>query len=313
MLQEYIALQSLVFSVTEPNVIVTPNKFVQTTHAIAASKDRNLFSGYNQNDLPEFLMFLIECFHNSLAREVNVTIEENDVVSQYEILAIKCFKMFKMHYQKDYSECLDFFHGVSVNMILDGTTGQIVSTTPEPYFMINLPLMDPTAAQISPTTSEVSLGQCFEWYVSQELLTGENAFKLENGNTIDALKQIVFWSFPRILVLDLKRFNAFGQKNQCQVTFPLENLDLSEFAIGYEKDSFHYDLFAVCHHHGGVLGGHYTCFVKVKCNEWYFFNDTNCMKLEGTLEEIASKLVTPQAYCLFYRRKGSSAMSAEEA
>jgi ubiquitin C-terminal hydrolase len=42
---------------------------------IAQIKGLDIFTGFNQNDLPEFLIFVIDCFHNALAREVNMTIE----------------------------------------------------------------------------------------------------------------------------------------------------------------------------------------------------------------------------------------------
>ena len=34
-----------------------------------------MFTGFEQNDLPEFLIFIIDCFHNALSREVNMTIQ----------------------------------------------------------------------------------------------------------------------------------------------------------------------------------------------------------------------------------------------
>ena len=34
-----------------------------------------MFTGFNQNDLPEFLIFVINCFHTALSREVVMSIE----------------------------------------------------------------------------------------------------------------------------------------------------------------------------------------------------------------------------------------------
>ena len=103
---------------------------------------------------------------------------------------------------------------------------------------------------------------------------------------------------PTILVIDLKRFNARNQKNQILVTFPLENFDLSEFVVGYKKESYIYDLYGICNHSGGVLGGHYTAFVKNANGKWYHFNDTNVTEVTDL-----QHLISPKAYCFFYRKK----------
>ncbi len=76
-----------------------------------------------------------------------------------------------------------------------------------------------------------------------------------------------------------------------------DNLDLTEFVEGYNKDSFKYELYGVCNHSGGVLGGHYTATVKVKSGDWYLFNDTNVSKINFTGKNNTS------GYCLFYRKK----------
>ena len=48
------------------------------------------------------------------------------------------------------------------------------------------------------------------------------------------------------LAIDLKRFNNRFQKNQVYITFPLDNLDLSDYVIGYKKEKFKYELYGVC-------------------------------------------------------------------
>jgi ubiquitin C-terminal hydrolase len=98
-------------------------------------------------------------------------------------------------------------------------------------------------------------------------------------------------------VIDLKRFTSNNRKDQRLVTFPLDNLDLSSFVIGYEPQSYQYDLYAVCNHSGNVLGGHYTAFIKNANGKWYHINDTSVMPIEE------GEVVSSKAYCLFYRKK----------
>jgi ubiquitin C-terminal hydrolase len=88
-----------------------------------------------------------------------------------------------------------------------------------------------------------------------------------------------------------------NQKNQVLITFPLDDLDLSNYVIGYKKNSYVYELYGVCNHFGGVLGGHYTAFIKNANGKWYNFNDSNVNEMD------ASSVVSSKAYCLFYRIK----------
>ena len=142
--------------------------------------------------------------------------------------------------------------------------------------------------------------ECFDLNCEKEFLHGENAWFNEATKQKEGIrKAIKFWSFPAILVIDLKRFNAKNQKNQILVTFPLnEDLDLSEYVIGYKKNSFVYELYGVCNHSGGVLGGHYTSYVKNANGKWYHFNDTSVSEVS-----VVGSIVSPKAYCLFYRKK----------
>ena len=82
------------------NCIVSPFKYVKTVQKIAKLKKQDIFTGFNQNDLPEFLIFVIDCFHTALAREVNMTIEGN-VKDEKDKIAVKCFERIKQMYEKD--------------------------------------------------------------------------------------------------------------------------------------------------------------------------------------------------------------------
>jgi ubiquitin C-terminal hydrolase len=277
----------------EKNCIISPNKFITTIQKVAKIKERDLFTGYSQNDLPEFLLFLIDCFHNSLSREINMTITgkiENDT----DKIAKICFEMVKNMYSKDYSEIWNIFYAVHVSEIISLETKKQLKITPEPFFMIDLPI---PLNNKSPT-----LIDCFDLYVEGEVLSGENGWTNNEGKKEDIIKKISFWSLPNILVIDFKRFNSRNQKNQIFITFPFENLDLSNYVIGYKKNSYVYDLYGVCNHSGNVLGGHYTSYVKNANNKWYHFNDTIISEIP---DNNLSSIISPRAYCLFYRKKNN--------
>ena len=269
------------------NCIVSPGRFIKTIQKVASAKGQELFTGYSQNDVSEFLLFLIDCFHNSLSREIKFTISgtpENET----DILAVKCFKMIENSYKNDYSEIWNLFYGVHVSEISRMDNGKILTQTPEPYFMVDLP--------IPLDSKSPSLIDCFNHYVEGEVI--ENYKDEETKESVNIKKKILFWSFPNILAIDLKRFNSRFQKNQIYVNFPLDDLDLSPYVIGYKKDTYKYELYGVCNHSGGVMGGHYTSYVKNANGKWYHFNDTSVSEVG-----LSDTIISPKAYVLFYRKK----------
>ena len=274
------------------NCVTAPNKFLQRVQKIAHIKNMPMFTGYDQNDMPEFLIFIIDCFHNALSRQVSMSIK-GSVIDEKDKIALKCFETIKQIYEKDYSEIWNLFYAIQVSYLIEEDTQNILSVTPEPYFILNLPIPNNTK---SPT-----LIDCFNLYVSKELLDGDNKVLNEKtGEKINATKNMMFWSFPSILVIDIKRFNSHNNKNQILVDFPLDNLDLSEYVIGYNKQSYVYDLYAVCNHSGSVFGGHYTSFIKNANGNWYHFNDSN-VSIVSNLNYI----ISPKAYCFFYRKRSN--------
>jgi len=287
LLIEWDDLRSLLW---KENCIVSPFKFVKTVQKLAKLKGQEMFTGFAQNDLPEFLIFVIDCFHNALSREVNMTIEGN-IKDEKDKIAVKCFERIKQMYEKDYSEIWNIFYGVHVSQLENAETGEKMSMVPEPYFLINLPIPE--------NNKSPNLIDCFDLYVEGEMLDGDNCVIDETtGKKVEARKNIMFWSFPDVLVIDIKRFNSMNRKNQIMIDFPLENLNLSKYVIGYNKDSYVYDLYGVCNHSGSVMGGHYTSFVKNANGKWYHYNDTSVSEVV-----LAQQIVTPKAYCFFYRKR----------
>jgi ubiquitin C-terminal hydrolase len=274
------------------NRVIQPGKFIQTVQHLARIKKVDIFTGFAQNDSSEFLLFIINAFHDALSREVNMTISGN-VVNDTDKMAVQCYEMVKKMYSKDYSEIWNLFYGINISMIKRAGEEKVLSMNAEPFFMIDL--------SIPEHIKEPTLMDCFHHYSQGEVLEGDNAWYNEETKTRENVKkQIRFWSLPTLLVIDLKRFNKynFRNKNQSRVDFPLENLDLSAFVEGYKKDSYVYDLFGVSNHYGTPMGGHYTAFVKNANGKWYHFNDTQVSPIED-----ASKIITPNAYCFFYRKK----------
>lgn len=276
--------------------IVSPNKFVYNVHELAKEKNRELFTGWAQNDMPEFLLFIIDCIHNSISKQITMHIKgtsHNDL----DDLAIKCYSMLKNIYSKEYSEIMDMFYGIYVSEIisLDEKIKHVI--TPENYFILDLPIdLNITKTDNRPLT----LYDSFDLFTKPEILDGDNAWFNEKTNSKENIKKrIMFWNLPTILVITFKRFSHTGNNKINElIDFPIHDLDLSKYVCGYNSKNYIYDLYGVCNHMGNVMGGHYTSFVKNANNAWVHYNDTNVEIIMNP-----NMIITSSAYCLFYRKK----------
>ena len=276
------------------NCTIAPKGFVSFVHKLAKNNNNHNFSGWSQNDASEFLVFLLEGFHNALTRHVNMSIR-GKINNDADQIALKCCSRFKEIMQNDYSEMVEIFYGIQATIIYDvgGSRriikGPVCSIAAEPFFVLSIPV-PPTADTIY---------NCLDAHTSTELLEGDNQWfneKLGDGGAKqDAVKQLSFWSLPTVLIIDLKRYNYSGNKNQRMVDFPLDELDMRPYVIGYDQHKYIYDCYAVCNHSGTMSGGHYTAYVKNENGKWYHFNDSVVTCIKKTL------VASPKAYCLFYR------------
>ena len=289
-LLEFDKLREIMWS---SNCTVAPNGFVNAIKKVAAFKKKDIFTGYDQNDLQEFLLFMFDCFHNALARLVNMNISG---ISQNETdeLAKTCFNMLKETYNKEYSEMLSLFHGTHVSEISEIDTGKSLSLRPEPFSVISLSV----PSSIGGTQQNVTIFDCMDLYCKKEKLDGENKWFNEKTNEKQEVNRgIIFWSLPDILIIDLKRWSSNGHKISKIVDAPIHNADFSKYVKGYYASSYVYDLYGVCNHSGNMQGGHYTCFIKNANGKWYECNDTMITEIS---EE---RVVSYKSYCFFYRKK----------
>lgn len=115
---------------------------------------------------------------------------------------------------------------------------------------------------------------------------------------------------PTYMIIDLKR--ATDHKIKTQITFPLDNLDMTPYFVPQTADMskqsineykqyigpFRYQCYAVIQHEGATIdSGHYWTLVRdLKEDKWWEMNDRNV----GLTS--ASKTQTANSYILFYRR-----------
>lgn len=285
LLLEWDKLRKMMWS---SNCTIAPYGFVKAVQKVSLIKNRDLFSGYAQNDIQEFLLFLIDCFHEAISRPVTMEIT-GSIKNKTDKLAKACYHMMKNMYRKEYSEILNIFYGIHVSIVTSLEDGSQLSICPEPFSTINLSV---------PLIPNPTIYDCFDYYCKKESLTEENQYETINGIKQDAERGIVFWSLPNILILDLKRWNPNnGNKLYTGVSSPFVDVDFSKYVDGYNAKDYVYDLYGVCNHSGGSMGGHYIACVKNANGKWYEFNDTNVREINE------NKIISINTYCFFYRKK----------
>jgi len=271
--------------------IVRPESLLLAIQKLAKHQHQSEFETIVQSDFAEFLLFVVDCFHRVKSRKIRMDIS-GTADTPTDKLALQCYQLTKDCYEKDYSEIWNLFFAIQVTEMVEILPASLpLLQKPEFFFILDLPIVS------------TQLQECIHGYVKGEILSGENAWYCEEQQrTINVQKRIVFWSLPTILVICLKRFQSTQKKITTKVDFPIQSLNLSEFIIGYKKETFIYDLFAVCNHIGHSLyGGHYTTFLKKDHSIWYEIDDETIRFLPSEKE-----IITADAYVLFYRKQANS-------
>ncbi|KAM8720357.1 hypothetical protein ACLKA7_006408 [Drosophila subpalustris] len=137
--------------------------------------------------------------------------------------------------------------------------------------------------------NECSVQSCLNNFTAVELMTGQNKVGCEsctrriNGNdpqaksvNTNATKQLLVSSPPAVLILHLKRFQLGPRGIFRKLTRPVSYstmLDIAAFCgskvknlpnIDRKQKKLLYALYGVVEHSGGLYGGHYTAYVKVR-------------------------------------------------
>jgi ubiquitin C-terminal hydrolase len=268
-----------------------------------------LFEPPFQQDSSEVLIYLLECLHNGMSRQINIDYDEN----MPNKLLLESIKSYKKHFEKDYSILVDLFYGTSISTIkVDGT--DIQSNMFDMFSMYPLIIPD-TNLKTGKRFKQCSLYDCFDESQSSERLCDNNKwYHEETDQKYNASKQIHIFKPPKILVLHLKRYgylkntDANGKvtydynkptKNITIVNFPFE-LDIKNHVYDLEcldnENETKYNLYATSNHMGVPQGGHFFANCKVG-DQWLCYDDDNVTEIKDPKE-----IVNNRALVLFYRQ-----------
>eukprot|EP00127_Corallochytrium_limacisporum_P004399 Clim_evm7s161 gene=Clim_evmTU7s161 len=283
----------------------TPSHFKRQVEAWAPQ-----FRGYQQHDAQEFCTFLLDGLHEELNlaepdRHPPIRSEDYDFPPDWNAQKIANHLM-GLYMRRHCSRIMDVFVGQLQNRLKCGGCGHM-SIMFDPYWHLSLPI--PAAH------GRVRLEDCFAKFLEQETLTGDEkprCDKCKERHT--STKQFALWSFPRILVIHLKRFTQRGfsrSKLSTEIKIPRGGiLDLTPFSSATatgehsenDMDAPLYRIYAACCHIGGLYSGHYIAKCRDQISgQWYVFSDSTvspCGNDRGT----DSVLDGSEPYLLFAER-----------
>ena len=124
-----------------------------------------------------------------------------------------------------------------------------------------------------------SINDSFDNFTSNEELHSNNQYQTDIYGKQDAIKRTVFSHLPKVLLIQLKRFEYNVEHNQMDkvyssFTFEQQLNMLNYIDSSIYKGNTNYTCRGVIVHSGSSENGHYYTFIKDKNEEWFKFNDS---------------------------------------
>ncbi|XP_018318666.1 ubiquitin carboxyl-terminal hydrolase 24 isoform X2 [Agrilus planipennis] len=248
------------------------------------------FMGYAQQDAQEFLRYLLEGLHEDVncvtVKPKPIHTEIDEKLSDSE----KSAESWRRYLRMDNSKIVDIFVG-QLKSTLRCTHCGHCSVTFDPFWDLSLP--------IPQRAGPLRLQQCLECFTREETLDGDEKPTCSKcKERRKCTKSFSIQKFPKILVIHLKRFSPterYRGKLSLTIDFPIEGLDMQNYAADGSNGDCRYNLYAISNHSGTTYSGHYTAYCRHPYTQsWHEYNDSR-------VSPISSKsLVSGEAYVLFY-------------
>ena len=251
--------------------VVSPKSFKQVL-----SSCNEMFDGYEQHDTQEMLTFLLDGLHEDLNR-----VKHRPVVNQVDNRdderdeeAVAC-EAWLGYLKRNRSIIVDLFQGQLRSVLTCKACGHKTATF-DPFQYLSVPLR-------SSSGRAISVQECIEHFCDEEMLDDYSCSKCKRSHCVT--KRLALWKLPPLLIIHLKRFafNPSGRASKIasEVSFPLEDLDLSEMCPSYQRDRPLFDCYAFTCHHGGFGSGHYTatCRTRTKPDQWFRYDDARVTEM----------------------------------
>ena len=242
-----------------------------------------MFSGYNQHDAHEFMRFLLNELHEEINR---ASVEGRKSPADNETLGEACAR----HLTWEDSRISELFGGMLRSEVCCSVCSD-KSIVYIPFLDLALPIPDIPNLSFGCFDITLSLSDCLAFLRKEETLDEEERpYCNKCMDLTKSTKQLFVSSFPRYLVIQLKRFSYYPTRTK--LTTPVKFTET--WRLKDSSDKTHtYFLYGISCHSGGLHGGHYVAYCCYK-GIWRCFNDS--MVSTVSWDHVRRQ----EAYILFY-------------
>ncbi len=229
------------------------------------------------HDSHEFLGFMLNSLHDSMAEEVNITITRPAPVSEGDRMIQQALEFWRDMFRKSYSPMIDLVFGLfQREMHCQQCNKKTYAYDVFNSLKVGMPMNTQDPTDLHSILQEELKDEVIEEYACEHCAP-------QRGR---AIRRTKIWKLPKILFVMLKRFSPTGAR--IQTPFSYDNA--SEIAFEQHFSTFSpepsrhkkYSLFATIDHFGSTQGGHYTCQAKNPLTgKWYGYDDESVVDIEA--------------------------------
>ena len=228
------------------------------------------------HDSHEFLMFMLDNLHESLAEEVNIVITRPPPQTETDTMIQNALEFWRGMFRKSYSPMIDLVFGLYQREMHCQRCDKKTYTY-ETFNCLKVATLQ--------NVESMTLDACLQEELKEETIE-EYACDHCAPTRATAIRRTKLWKLPKILFVALKRFSPTGAKLQTPLSLnPQEEVSFeSHFSFASPEPSRHkkYTLFATIDHFGSSHGGHYTSQAKNPLTgKWHGYDDESVYDLEG--------------------------------
>ena len=230
---------------------IRPNGFWHAFREVAKDSCFAHLISRQPHDAHEFLMFLLDSLHESLSREITMSITQCSLKSEKQIFHQKSLETWKASFEKHYSPIVELFFGMFHIQIIC-SCGNISNR----WETFN------TLKGVMGKNEKYTLLECIHGELNEEIIEGYVCDSCKKRT--NAVRKTKVWKLPKNLIIVLKRFTYDGRKIHTPLVRFNEDICLAELfsASSPNKKDSNYTLRSIVDHHGSSNGGHYTAQVK---------------------------------------------------
>lgn len=246
------------------------------------------------HDAHEFLVFLLDQFHEALAEEVDMTIKSEST----NVDTLNALQAWKKAFEKSYSPIVRLVFGLQRKAVCcSGCQNESVSW--DTMNMVKVSVPKHSDSLLTTGCSALTLHDLIKKENEGEIIDEYNCEKCCSGSERkQAHIKHSLWRLGNWVIIVLKRNENNGRRINTQVEIPLTTSFTSVFHPDSKEPSAEdtYDLFATIHHHGSSGGGHYTAQAKHPVShKWIHYDDESA-------REITEPHLDSSTYIVMYRK-----------